>query len=260
MGLNIISRGSGPPLVLLHGWGFNAAVWDPLLPRLTPHFTTLAVDLPGYGLSAAPDKVPVSLENLSEAVIDQVPAGANWLGWSFGGLMALSAAMHRPERIRRLALISVTPCFIWSFTWPCGLAEAELKTLRAHLLRSPVSTLRHFAGLCAAGGDQIRRVTRQPRECLEHGPEPDPRTLLEGLDILAETDLRARLYELKCPSLWIFGAADRLVSCRTAEAIAGLLPSARTSIIPGAAHAPFLSHPDECTGRILDFLHERTQR
>jgi pimeloyl-[acyl-carrier protein] methyl ester esterase len=242
--------------VLLHGWGFNAAVWYAQIPKLTPHFTTLAVDLPGYGASAAPGH-SMPLDELAETVMEHVPAGAHWLGWSLGGQIAIRAALQQPERKSRLIMISTTICFIRNFFWPFGVAEEDFADLRQALLCAPAKALNRFAALCAAGGDQVRPVTRQLRECLAGGPQPDPAVLSAGLDLLAETDLRPELSKLECPSLWIFGEADRLVSASTAVAMQGRWPGLRTAIIPGAGHAPMVSHPQVLADRVMEFLGER---
>jgi len=58
------------------------------------------------------------------------------------------------------------------------------------------------------------------------------------------------------PSLWLFGERDTLVPAAVAERIAVLLPQARTRVIAGAAHAPFLSHADAVAAEIAAFLDE----
>lgn len=84
-------RGSGPDLVLVHGWGLSGAVWQGLVPLLEPHFRLHLLDLPGFGHS---HQHPArSLEQLAAACAAVVPAGAIWLGWSLGGLVAATAAL-----------------------------------------------------------------------------------------------------------------------------------------------------------------------
>lgn len=73
-------------LVLLHGWGLNAQVWDCITPQLASHFTLHLVDLPGYGRSGGFGAM--SLEAMAQRVLEQAPPQAVWLGWSPGGLVA----------------------------------------------------------------------------------------------------------------------------------------------------------------------------
>ena len=64
-------------LVLLHGWGLNAQVWDCITPELGAHFTLHLVDLPGYGRSGGYGAL--SLEEMADRVLEKAPAKAIWL-------------------------------------------------------------------------------------------------------------------------------------------------------------------------------------
>ena len=79
-------------LVLLHGWGLNAQVWDCITPQLASHFTLHLVDLPGYGRSGGFGAM--SLEAMAQRVLEQAPPQAVWLGWSLGGLVASQVAQR----------------------------------------------------------------------------------------------------------------------------------------------------------------------
>lgn len=72
-------------LVMLHGWGLNAGVWEHLIARLSPHFRLHLADLPGYGRSA--DFPAMSLDAMAETVLNQHPnapcgSAGRWAGWS----------------------------------------------------------------------------------------------------------------------------------------------------------------------------------
>ena len=86
MGLHVASKGSGPDLVLLHGWGMNGGVWDETACALAPYFRVHCVDLPGHGASSdecctldatadALAAVPASLEIAQGPMISLVKAG-----------------------------------------------------------------------------------------------------------------------------------------------------------------------------------------
>jgi pimeloyl-[acyl-carrier protein] methyl ester esterase len=81
-----------------------------------------------------------------------------------------------------------------------------------------------------------------------------PEALATGLDLLREEDLRGPLPDITVPTLWLFGERDTLTPAGVAERVALLLPEARTCVIPGAAHAPFLSHADAVVAEINAFL------
>ena len=76
--LHVDVVGSGPPLVLLHGWAMHGGVFAPLVARMRETFTLHVVDLPGHGLSRDCD-TPLALEACVEAIAAHVPRAA-WCG------------------------------------------------------------------------------------------------------------------------------------------------------------------------------------
>src|SRR5512147_1011217 len=114
------STGSGPDLVLVHGWGLNGGVWDTLAPLLEADFRLTRVDLPGHGRSAWWEYE--GLDGLARAVLESVPERAAWLGWSLGGLVAARAALASPARVERLVLVATTPSFVCRPGWPAAMA------------------------------------------------------------------------------------------------------------------------------------------
>jgi len=75
------------------------------------------------------------------------------------------------------------------------------------------------------------------------------------LNALAEQDYREALAGLRCPVLVILGDNDPLVPAGVAEDIRALNPGAQVRVLRDCAHAPFLSHPQECQRMIEEFLH-----
>ncbi|WP_372881666.1 alpha/beta fold hydrolase [Psychromonas sp.] len=69
-------------MLLLHGWGVNSAVWKPVLEPLSAHFRVHLIDLPGFGDSE--ELVNYSLDAMLDNILQVVPEGAIWCGWSLG--------------------------------------------------------------------------------------------------------------------------------------------------------------------------------
>ena len=174
------TSGDGPDLVLVHGWGLHAGIWERLLPLLEPVFRVTCVDLPGHGRSSWHNEA--TLDDLVEAVLPVAPAHADWLGWSLGSLVATRAALTAPARIGRLVLLAGTPCFARRPDWPTAMQPGLLATFAADLQQDYAATLNRFLALQVHGSEHAGAVLRELRACLlEHG-EPDSGALAAGLE------------------------------------------------------------------------------
>ena len=243
MSLAIMTHGEGRPIVLLHGWGMNAGVWMPILPQLAAGWQVTLVELPGHGESEA---LEGDINDWAGAVLDIAPHGAVWLGWSLGAIVTLAAAIQAPERIRALILAGGTPRFTQTPGWECGMRPDLLESFAGELFSSPERTMLRFLGLQVRGAENERETLRQLKSAVSQRPQAGAAALRSGLDLLLQTDLRDRLPDLRVPSLWLYGQKDTLVSAATAKHVRQLQPGARTQVITGAGHAPFLSHPSQC--------------
>jgi len=236
-------QGAGRPhLVLLHGWGMHPGVWGPFRAALDAHFSVHTPALPGHG--DAPERPGWSPGDLAADWLAAHP-GAYWLGWSLGAQVALAAAALEPARVRGLLLLGATPRFVQDPGWPCAMPADDFRAFRAQCRRDPARALDRFLGLVARGGDDERGALRALRRRLGAAPRPARIALLEGLRVLEETDLRARLPALRAPTLWVTGEGDALTPPAAARQAARNQDGARVSFLPGAGHAPFLTHPNE---------------
>ncbi|MCP5307046.1 MAG: pimeloyl-ACP methyl ester esterase BioH [Chromatiaceae bacterium] len=236
--------GRGPQLVLLHGWGMNAAVWEPLLGELARHYRVTMIELPGHGASPA---APVAdLTVWAQACLDAAPARAHWLAWSLGGQVALRAARLAPDRVAGLFLVATTPRFVQQDDWPCAMPAATFHQFADALTDDAHATVLRFLALQVMGDERARETLRILRAELERRPHASPEGLRQGLELLLRNDLRTELSTLPGPVDWVFGARDTLVPSTLRARLPDLCPGGAMHVVAGAGHAPFLSHPADC--------------
>jgi pimeloyl-[acyl-carrier protein] methyl ester esterase len=262
MSLHVESIGSGAQLLLIHGWGMHGGVWSDVAQKLATNFRVHSVDLPGYGYSKLEesDKRSNSKPQLLDNVVDELSScfaePLAVCGWSLGGQLALHWAAREPKKVSRLILVASTPCFAEREDWSFGMEKKILEKFAAELEENHAATLRRFIALQLRGSENERELLSILRERLFSRGEPDMQALRDGLNILREVDLRAKLSGITQPTLVIAGERDKLTSPEASHYMAQTIPSATLIEVKGAAHAPFLSHPDNFIEHVKSFLHE----
>jgi len=253
MSLFTQTSGKGPDVVLLHGWAMNGDVWEGILPTLSKYFRTTIIDLPGHGRSLdCPSDY--SLANLSNSLIDVIPKRASLIGWSLGGMVATQFAVDHPQRVKKLALVASAPQFVRDNSWPDGTDAEVLDGFAQGLKQNYQQTIKRFIAIQAMGSEHAREEQRTLRERVFRHGNPQPAALEGGLDILRHANLRPQLSKIHCPTLLITGEHDALFRRTAAEKTLGLFNDAKLSVISGAGHTPFLSHPDTFLDSLQTFL------
>ncbi|MBS5773924.1 MAG: pimeloyl-ACP methyl ester esterase BioH [Enterobacter cloacae] len=235
------TKGEGDAhLVLLHGWGLNAQVWDCITAELSSHFTLHLVDLPGYGRSRGFGAQ--TLAQMAQCVLAQAPEKAIWLGWSLGGLVASQVALQAPERVSALVTVASSPCFSARDAWP-GIKPEVLAGFQHQLSEDFQRTVERFLALQTMGSDTARQDARLLKSAVLSLDMPSTEVLNGGLEILKTVDLREELQNLSLPFLRLYGHLDGLVPRKIVPLLDEMWPASESIIFPKAAHAPFVSHP-----------------
>ena len=253
--LHVESVGEGRPLVLLHGFALHGGLFAALLPALAKHHRVHVVDLPGHGHSDpiepwTIDAVVAALERAFAA--ERQPLAV--LGWSLGGLIALAWALAHPHRLRKLVLVGTSPRFVAGRAWPHAMAPELLARFGDELAVAWKLTLQRFLSLQVQGSEAGHATLAALRHQLFARGEPDPAMLAAALDTLAGADLRGDVARIAIPTLVVAGESDTLARPEAAAWLAQALPSAELLRVPGAGHAPFLSHPEAFRDALLGFL------
>jgi 2-succinyl-6-hydroxy-2,4-cyclohexadiene-1-carboxylate synthase len=262
--LNIEQAGSGPPLVLLHGFTGSAASWSPLIDHLNHHFTTLAVDIVGHGFSDKPDdlaryQMKQAVRDLVRVVSSVGAYKAHWLGYSMGGRTALHVAASHPGSVDRLVLIGASP----------GIAdEAERQArveadeqLARRIEREGVPAFIDYWESIPLFESQ-RSLPDDVRARIRQGRLRNTATglanSLRGMGAGAQAPLHQKLSDITAPTLIMAGELDsKYVS--VGQEMAEAMPGARFVAVPAAGHAAHTENPEACGREIVAFLQEDLQ-
>ncbi len=244
------TQGQGTDLILIHGWGMNGAVWQQAADQLSQYFRVHVVDLPGFGHSAASHAN--SLQEMAEAVLEHAPKQAIWLGWSLGGLVASHIAIYHPQRVTRLITVASSPKFAAEKPWR-GIQPLVLSNFTEQLLDDFRLTIERFMALQAMGSPSARQDVKTIKQAVLSRPEPNPASLLAGLNMLADVDLRSELSAITAPVLRLYGRLDGLVPVKVATDMQTIMPGSAMHIFQASSHAPFITELDEFCQKIVDF-------
>lgn len=252
----------GSPVVLLHGLNGCVENWRWTMPTLAASHRVFALDGPGHGLSQ-PDERAFDLDFMRELVTAFMDSlglpRASIVALSGSGLVALSLALHSPERLDKLILCdaaglgrAIAPRMRIFSTLPPPPPEVFSRTLaRADLRRWILSGFFVNAdALTEPMLDDFQTNIGRPHTMLTSS-----RLMRWGINLFGQKHVfTGRLRHIKAPVLIVWGRQDRLIPVRHAERAARLIPNARLKIFDACGHVPMLEHPANFNQVVLDFL------
>lgn len=239
-------------ILLIHGWGMNSAVWTDMaeyLQQQYPQTLIRAVDLPGYGLSAACLPQAYNSKTLAQLLMPLLPGKQTLLiAWSLGGLTALemlaAAAPLSSNLVKGLVLVSSTPCFVQKEGWPYAVEGGIFAQFSRSLEANHQLTLSRFLAIQALGSHSVREDVKTLQGYLFARGEPAHQALEQGLQMLRNEDKRLLLEQINTLPIWLIaGEKDTLVKYQAQQALSQQDNISLFSIA-AAGHAPFISHPD----------------
>lgn len=224
-------EGSGPALVLLHGWALDLQYWDPAIDLLAPDFTLLRFDRRGFGLSGGLPDVQRNAADLG-ALLDAAGLGSTLLlGMSQGARLALQFARLQPARVRALLLDGAPSTESTEPELPLADYHRCLETqgeaaLQAQILRHPLMQLQ----------------TRNPAM---HRLLAGIVGRYRGLDLLQPAQRRAPvdLTAIAAPTLVLNGEFDSVARHQAGRRLQVTIPGAQRVQLPGAGHLALLDDP-----------------
>jgi len=263
--IHAVERGSGPPVVLVHGVTLGVATWIPQLHQLARHHRVVAVGQRGHGQSIAGHD-DYSLERLAADLTEVLGAlevsGAVLVGHSMGGMVAQLMALEDPEataaRVAGLVLVATT-------------AGPLVPTLVGAAVAS---------ALAGGAGRGLRRAGRKgrglfPRDdlgawiartCFGRHPAPadieltrsmiaamSPSAMAGLIGPLLAFDVHRRVAAIDLPTRVVVGSRDVLTPPRTARALAGRIPGATLTVLAGCGHMVMFERVEELDDLVVRF-------
>lgn len=240
--------GNGNPLLLIHGTGAHADVFEACVPPLAERHRVIVYDRRGYSRSssrAAPIKgyLKRQADDAADLLIGLGAAPATVVGWSMGGVIALCLALERPELISRLVLCE--PPLHATKHMPLGNLGTFLKAMFLSAIgrkRAAAATFFRMSLELPDGSNGFDLLDEPTRE----GVLKNADTLLHELKTGTGEDLTPeRVRRLACPTSVIVGGDTHALFVAATERLSKLLPNAPVRRIPGAGHLVPLTHAAE---------------
>ena len=257
--LKIASQGQGIPLVFIHGWGLNSAVWQPCLEHLKDKFEVITIDLPGFATNNNAQLTDYSLEALANIMQQVVAKPAVYIGWSLGGLIASQITINYPKQVLGLVTIASSPQFVEEKNWP-GIKSDVLAMFHRQLAQDTKKTISDFLKIQAMGSPNVRQDIKKIRDLVMQYAQPNQQVLGDSLGLLTSSNLSNNLGNVNQPFLRLYGKLDGLVPQSVIPLINKLAPNSQCHIFQQASHAPFISHQEEFLHVLQSWLIERLNK
>lgn len=256
--LTYTRRGTGDPLVLIHGVGHRRQAWDPVLDLLAESYDVIAIDLPGFGESPAhPEGVSYSMDHTCQNLADNF---AQWgierphvVGNSLGGAIALELGSR--GQARSVTALSPAGFFRGFDRWVALMILVVLKT---------VSYLPDRITAAAMRSAKMRQVLG--RALFEHGDRltaeqfrADTAALRDGRGFFPHLR-EGRTYSygsaIAVPTTIAWGTHDKILLPSQSAVARERLPQAHHVSLPGCGHVPMIDDP----ALVVRVIEQTTQR
>lgn len=230
-------RGSGAPMVLLHGFPLDHHLWDDVAPLLSETFELIIPDLRGFGESSTVDSF-YTMEDFAadiEALLDQLQIQkAAIVGHSMGGYVALAFAHLYPERVTGLGLVSSQV-----------LADAPDRKEGRYKSAAEVAD-KGIGSVVAAMTPKFTSDSRLQEFAKQSMEKQQPAAYIGALKAMAErVDSTSLLSSFNFPVVIVHGEADSLIPIDRAREVKAAIPRAHLVEVSGAGHMPMMESPEQ---------------
>ncbi|MEE2945782.1 MAG: alpha/beta fold hydrolase [Pseudomonadota bacterium] len=244
------------PVLFLHGWAMQGAVFNDLSRRLGPAFECHIPDLPGHGARCEDDASIDACVALAKDWIDRLDQPI-LVGWSMGAAVAWSyLAKHGAAKLRALVTVDMSPRMVPDTDWDLGLrgqsAEHIYATSEKIIPKWPrlAESIAHT--MFAPGSAPV--MSRS--EALKLLLSQNPAHLRPLWDDMVAMDMRASIAKIDIPYLVCSGAQSRLYADETSTWLVERARYASAKRFAHSGHSPHLEEPDAFCEALCDFVKE----
>ena len=256
--LRYVRTGSGPRIVLVHGFGSSLYTWKDVIPELAIDHDVVALDLPGFGLSDQPPGL--SVEDLPRAVVGLMDAlqvrSATLIGNSMGGAAVALVAARHPDRTSALVLVDAAGFHMGAHQRPIFVRIA-MSPLGALIARLPGKRLLVELALRDALHDRRLLTDERVAEYLQAARRPGGFAAVRSLGASLESRngvVQDALAGVRAPTLVVWGREDAWIPLADAARFAAAIAGARQVTIEGCGHLPQEERPQELLRVLREFL------
>ncbi len=246
--LHVEEMGSGPPVVLLHGFTGSTRAMARVAEGLSDTYRTLSIDLVGHGRSDVPDdaeaySMTACIAQLAQVLDELDLRVAHWIGYSMGGRVALSFGVAHPERMRSALLIG-TSAGVRDLDQRAARIQDD-EALAERIERDGVEAFVNFWTSQAFLVNERRigaRGVAEAREMRLANSSQGLAASLRGMGAGAQPPIHHAMERICNPVCLVVGEDDLRFSAIAAE-LSQELPNARVEFIPDAGHAAHTDNP-----------------
>ncbi|MDY0099495.1 MAG: alpha/beta hydrolase [Bacteroidales bacterium] len=245
-------RGSGDPVVLLHGYLESSEVWKEFAEKLAGSFRVITIDLPGHGSSAVYSGSH-TMEFMAAAV-NEVLAGLNvkkafMIGHSLGGYVTLAFLELYPNILRGYCLFHSHPFADTEETIKKREREIKIVRMGKKYLMYPDNVSMMFA---SSNLERFKEKLTFLKNVASDISDEGVIAVLNGM-MLRPSRLSV-MEEGAVPCLWILGRYDNYIQCETIQARVVLPPNAKVVILENSGHLGFIEEKDQSAGIVTAFV------
>ena len=261
--LNFKSHGSGPPILMLHGFGGSSYTWRHLIQPWAESNRLILIDLKGFGESPKPKDNLYGLQDqadlIHQFIVQHDLRGLTLVGHSMGGAIALLVSLRlieeEPERLSTLVLIDSAgykqelPAFIdiltkpilrWiAFTFLSDKKRVRRTLKEAYFVNTKITRDQVSAYAKPLGDDGAVHALVKTANKLKH----------DNTDYIAK-----RLRNITVPTLIIWGRNDEIIPLEFGNRFDADIPNSELAIIDSCGHIPHEEEPVETTKILRTFL------